>query len=176
MNKLVIAVFAVFALTACGKTEEHKTTVASVSNVNGVMTSSKLVMSDYAMRAALGTNPNTAAYVKIENKGETTDRLVSAHCDCAKTATLHEMIMKGEAMEMSEPQGGFVLAPGQTVVFAPGGNHIMLSDLVTRPAEGQVVNVTLTFEKAGPVTLAMPVSNAPLAKKDVSDSHDHMKM
>ncbi|MBW8880603.1 MAG: copper chaperone PCu(A)C, partial [Asticcacaulis sp.] len=121
-------------------------------------------------------NPNTAAYVTIKNGGELPDRLVSAHCDCAGTATLHEMVMKGDAMDMREPEGGFTIAPGQTLTFAPGGNHIMLSDLTNRPAEGQIVNLTLTFEKAGPVTLAMPVSNTPLARKDASDGHDHMKM
>lgn len=174
--KKALILLALLALTTCDKVETRKTTVGTYSDVSGVMTASQLVMTDYAMRAALGNNPATAAYVKIENKGTTADRLVSAHCDCAGTATLHEMVMKGDAMEMSEPEGGFPIAPGQTLTFAPGGNHIMLTPLTTRPTEGQIVNVTLTFEKAGPVTLSMPVSNTPLAKKDISDSHDHMKM
>ena len=164
MKKLTIVLFLLAALTACQKTDTRSTTISTSSDKSGVMTTNKLVMTDYAMRAALGENPNTAAYVIIKNEGNTPDRLISAHCDCAATASLHAMVMKGNMMEMSEPEGGFPIAPGQTLVFAPGGNHIMLENLTMRPAQGQIVDVTLTFEKGGPVTLAMPVSDTPLAK------------
>jgi len=54
----------------------------------------------------------------------------------------------------------------------------MLENLTQRPKEGDTVNLTLVFEKAGPITLAMPVSNTPLAKAGTSGGMDHgdMKM
>ncbi|MEI9903240.1 MAG: copper chaperone PCu(A)C [Asticcacaulis sp.] len=121
----------------------------------------RLIMTAYSVRAALGEAPNTAAYVTIKNEGNAPDRLVSAACDCSAAAHLHTMVMQGGQMIMDEPKDGFPIAPGQSVVFAPGGNHIMLSNLKTRPQAGGVQTVTLTFEKAGSVPVAMPVSDAP---------------
>jgi copper(I)-binding protein len=179
VKKLALVLMgSLLALTACEKVEKRTTTISSASDVSGVVTQSSLSMSDYAMRAALGNNPNTAAYVTITNKGNTDDRLLSAACDCATTTTLHTMKMTGTTMEMAEAKDGFIIHSGDSLVFAPGGNHIMLEKLIRRPIEGETVNVTLVFEKAGPVTLPMLVSNTPLAKPGTSGSMDHgdMKM
>ena len=178
MIKLATTALMLIALTACQKTETetHSTTVATSTDRSGVMTTNKVVLTNYAMRAALGNNPNTAAYVTIENKGDSPERLISATCACAAKATLHTMTMTNGTMDMEEAEHGFTIAPGQTLTFSPGGNHIMLEGLTTRPADGQIVDVNLTFEKAGTVTLAMPVSSTPLAKESAPDNHDHMKM
>jgi len=167
-----------FTLSACEKVEQRTTTISSSSDASGVVTQSSLSMTNYAMRAALGNNPNTAAYVTITNKGNTDDRLISVACECATTTTLHTMKMNGATMEMAEAKDGFVIRSGDTLVFKPGGNHIMLENLTHRPVEGETVNVTLVFEKAGPVTLPMLVSNTPLAKAGTSGGMDHgdMKM
>ncbi len=163
MKRLAVLVLAAAALASCdGKST---TTVSHSSNINGVVTSSTITMTDYAMRAALGNNPNTGAYVTIRNTGTEPDRLVSASCDCAASTQLHSMSTKDGVMEMGEMKDGFVIAPGETLVLKPGGNHIMLMGLKVRPQDGSTVNVKLTFEKAGEITLAMPVSNAPLTKK-----------
>lgn len=163
MKHFAFFTLAALALAACdGKST---TTVSKYSNVNGAVTSSTITMSNYAMRAALGNNPNTGAYVTIHNTGKEADRLVSASCECAEKTELHSMATKDGVMEMAEMKDGFPVAPGETLVLKPGGNHIMLMGLKVRPQDGSTVNVKLTFEKAGEITLAMPVSLAPLAKK-----------
>lgn len=168
MKKLIVAACAVLSLAACHKADEkHTTTVASSSDVNGVVTKQAVTMSDYAMRAALGNNPNTSAYVTIKNTGTSDERLVAATCACAAKTSLHSMIMTGGMMVMNEESNGFVIKAGDTLVFAPGGNHIMLENLSVRPKDGDTQAVTLMFEKAGPVTLLMPVSNEPLPGKAV---------
>jgi len=165
MKKLMLAGVAVLALAGCHKSETQSTTVTSAHSENGATQVASLRLTDYAVRAALGNNTSTAAYVTIHNQGNTDDTLLSASCACAARATLHTMTMKGNVMEMAEKTGGFVIRPGDTLTFAPGGNHIMLEDLTTRPADGTTEAVTLVFEKAGPVTVQMPVSIAPLAGK-----------
>ncbi len=163
MKRLAVLTLAALALAACdGKST---TTVSKYSNVDGAVTSSTITMTDYAMRAALGNNPNTGAYVTIRNTSKEADRLVSASCDCATTTELHSMATKDGVMEMAEMKDGFAIAPGETLVLKPGGNHIMLMGLKVRPQDGSTVNVKLTFEKAGEITLAMPVSNTPLIKQ-----------
>jgi copper(I)-binding protein len=44
-----------------------------------------------------------------------------------------------------------VIAPGQKVTLAPGRVHLMLTDLKEPLKEGDMLHVTLQFEKAGPV-------------------------
>ena len=165
MRKILTAALVVLALSACHKTDDHTTTVSHSSDINGVVTKNAVVMSDYAMRTPLGNNPNTSAYVTIKNGGNVDERLVAATCACAATVELHSMTMNGGMMVMNEEPNGFLIKPGETLVFTPGGNHIMLRNLSVRPKSGDVQAVTLMFEKAGPVTLLMPVSDTPLPGK-----------
>ncbi len=137
------------------------TTVDSMSDANGHKVHNRLVFTNYVMRAAIATNPVTAAYVTVKNEGDQADRLVSASCGCSQSATLHAMVMQGQDMVMEEPKGGFPVAPGQVLVFKPGGNHIMLSGLTDPPRDGGTETLTLHFERAGDVKLTMPVSATP---------------
>ncbi|WP_031237943.1 copper chaperone PCu(A)C [Asticcacaulis sp. AC466] len=181
MKKFAVAAVACLSLagmSACEKVEKTTTRVEKSTDINGVVKKSSLEMTNYAMRSALGNNPNTAAYVTITNKGNSEDQLISASCTCAATTTLHTMKMNGSVMEMAEAKDGFVIKSGETITFVPGGNHIMLENLTERPQAGQTVDVTLAFKNAGPVTLHMPVSDTPLAKAGTSGAMDHgdMKM
>ena len=46
---------------------------------------------------------------------------------------------------------------GGTVEFKPGGYHIMFMDLVSTPATGSTVDLTLVFAKAGSITVKAEV-------------------
>lgn len=164
MKRVLCLTLAVMALAGC----DNKTasTVTGPDNGDSVVTSGTLRLTDYALRAALGNNPNTAAYVTVTNGGDQPDRLIAASCDCAAKTELHTMSNEGGVMTMAEARDGFAIAPGDTLTLKPGGNHIMLLGLKTRPREGDKVAIVLTFEKAGTVTLNAPVSTAPLAKPD----------
>ena len=163
MKRVIVAAVAVLMLAGCQKPVAPAATESHA--VSGEVHVGALDLTDYAMRAALGNNSATAAYVTIRNGGTADDTLLSASCACAAKASLHTMTMKDGVMDMAEKPEGFVIHAGETLVFAPGGNHIMLQDLTTRPADGTTEAVTLVFQKAGPVTVQMPVSNTPLADK-----------
>ncbi|MDC7676830.1 copper chaperone PCu(A)C [Asticcacaulis machinosus] len=166
MKRFVILTMATLALTACEgqkPSETRATTVTKSTDIDGVKTHAALKLSAYGMRTPLGQNPNTGAYVTVENTGKTDDRLVSASCTCAARTELHTMSMADGQMSMSAVPEGFEIKAGEKLVLAPGGNHIMLFDLTTRPADGATQKVTLVFEKAGEVTIDMPVSMTPAA-------------
>ncbi len=59
------------------------------------------------------------------------------------------MKMDNGVMIMRELENG--------VALKPGGMHIMFIDAPKPFAEGETVAVTLSFEKAGTVTLELPV-------------------
>ena len=60
------------------------------------------------------------------------------------------------AMTM-RPVDGIELPAGESVELKPGGYHVMLLDLAEPLKAGDTIEVTLTFEKADPMTIKVPV-------------------
>lgn len=92
----------------------------------------------------------------------TDDRLVSVSTPAAALAELHEMSTEGGIMSMAEMSGGLPLPAGQATALQPGGNHIMLMQVTAPLAEGDRVELTLTFEDAAPITVSARVGNPPV--------------
>lgn len=104
-------------------------------------------------RATLPNAPVGAGYLTLVNKGTLDDRLVAVSTPVAGVAQLHEMKMDGDVMKMGELPDGIPVPAGETVTLAPGGLHIMLMDLKQALVEGSTFPLTLTFEKAGAITI-----------------------
>lgn len=118
---------------------------------------SEISVSDaWARESATRTS---AAYVKIENKGDADDMLTGAMSPVAETVEIHDMTMEGMVMKMRKLDGVPVKA-GETVELAPGGKHIMLIGLHGPIEEGASVPLTLVFEKAGRIETEAPVRAA----------------
>jgi hypothetical protein len=95
----------------------------------------------------------------IENTTATVDRLVSATSPAARVVELHTHIMDGGVMRM-RPVTAIEVNPGEPAVLRPGGLHVMLIDLTGALQAGQTIPLTLRFEKAGEVTVQVPVRPA----------------
>jgi copper(I)-binding protein len=109
-----------------------------------------------------------AAYVTIENKGTVPDRLISLSTSLGKAA-VHEMSMNNGVMTMRPVEGGLTIAPGQKVTLSPGGFHVMVTDLTGPFKEGELLHVTLKFEKAGEVDATFHIRSVG-AKESVEQS------
>ena len=104
-------------------------------------------------RATLPNAPVGGGFFTITNTGTEADRLVSATTDIAREAQIHEMAMEGDVMKMRQLKDGLEIPAGETVALEPGGFHLMFMGLNGTIKEGDVVPVTLTFEKAGTVVV-----------------------
>lgn len=111
-------------------------------------------------KAMLPGQPVGGGFVTITNKGGEDDKLVSATSDKAGEVQLHEMAMEGDVMKMRQLNDGIAIPAGETVELKPGGLHLMFFKVSEPFKEGETVNVTLTFEKAGAVDVALPVGSA----------------
>jgi periplasmic copper chaperone A len=60
-------------------------------------------------------------------------------------------------MKMRPLEQGLTIEPGKTVKLAPGGYHLMLSDLKAPLKQGDKLPVALEFERAGKVQLSLDV-------------------
>lgn len=112
-------------------------------------------------RPSIGQTGNSVAYMRITNAGALADVLVSVATPVAKAAELHETQMEGNVMRMRRAEGGVAIPPAGITEFEPGGLHVMLLGLTKPLKEGDSFPLTLTFEKAGPVTVEVTV--APIA-------------
>lgn len=110
-------------------------------------------------RATAPGQPNGAAYLAITNTGAESDRLVALETPAAAAAEIHMMSEEGGVMTMRKLDA-VEIAPGAPAVFQPGGLHIMLIDLAGPLKPGETVPLTLTFEKAGAVTVDLAIEKA----------------
>ena len=95
---------------------------------------------------------NSAVYATILNNGHAADLLVAAASDAAGAVELHETYeMSGMMMMRSVPN--FAVPPGGKLEMKPGGYHLMLLRLKRELKPGEKVGVSLTFEKAGTVSI-----------------------
>ena len=90
------------------------------------------------------------------NHGGESDRLVSAKTDVSRTASLHAHIMKDNIMRMVRVDGLEVPAGGRATL-RPGGHHVMLMGLAQPLMRGHSFPLSLTFEKAGTVTVEVVI-------------------
>jgi copper(I)-binding protein len=100
-----------------------------------------------------GLNPNNSAvYVTVSNHGGEADALISAMTNIATAVELHETIERDGKMVM-QPRLQFDIPAGGTLEMEPGSYHIMLLGLKQGLKPGDTVKVTLTFRKAGEMSL-----------------------
>ena len=116
-----------------------------------------LVITQAWSRATPGGAKVGGGYLTIENKGSTPDRLIGGSADVADKVQVHEMAMNDGVMTMRPLDKGLVIEPGKTVKLAPGGYHLMLLDLKSPLKQGDKLQVTLEFERAGKVSLSLDV-------------------
>ena len=108
---------------------------------------------------ARATNPGQSVgggYLTIENPNTSPDKLVSVSYAKASSVQIHEMKMEGDKMIMRDI-GTLVIPAKSTVELKPGGYHLMLMGLKEQLNDGDVLPITLQFEKAGKVDVSMPV-------------------
>jgi hypothetical protein len=96
-------------------------------------------------------------YLVIENRGSTDDALIGVSADYPRVE-LHESREVDGVMTM-RPVERLEIPAGESVELAPGGLHVMFMGLTPDTAFtlGESVSVTLLFEQAGEVEVAMEV-------------------
>ncbi|WP_170326825.1 copper chaperone PCu(A)C [Ruegeria arenilitoris] len=99
-----------------------------------------------------------AAFMMIQNAGETDDRLIGVKSDAAARVELHtHKVDDNGVAKMVHVEEGFVIPAGEMHMLKRGGDHVMFMGLTAPFEHGATVPVTLIFEKAGEVEIEIPV-------------------
>jgi periplasmic copper chaperone A len=133
-----IVTLALLAALSAGPAGAHEVTVKGVT-----------VAHPWA-RAMPGGATVGSAFAEIKTDKDTSDRLVGVSSPIAKSAEVHSMTMDGNVMKMRRLDG-IDLKPGESHILKPMAEHIMLFGLTEPLKEGDLVKLTFTFEKAGPI-------------------------
>jgi len=108
------------------------------------------------VRPPQGMDRPAAGYLVITG-GAQADALLSAASPVAAKVELHETSMDSSGMTGMHPIGRLEVPAGGTVTLQPGGYHLMFMELTGTITVGGSVEIRLTFEKAGVVTVQAEV-------------------
>jgi copper(I)-binding protein len=128
-----------------------------------------LVISQPWSRATPSGAIVASGYLTIENKGSEPDRLLGGSADVAAKVELHTMALSNGVMTMRPLESGLAIRPGEIVKLAPGGHHLMLLGLKSSFKQGDKVPITLEFEKAGKVKVALDLQGVGAQGPDLSE-------
>ena len=143
MPRIAKSLALLFVLTACRQSDPLLQRVRDTTVTSGALTLHTI----YALPPF--TDAPMPVYFSVTNGGSTPDTLRSASSPSSAMVMFH-----GEAMR---EVGAQAIAPGDSLVLAPGGIHLMLSPPLPMFARGDSLDVTLHFARAGDVRLWAPV-------------------
>jgi copper(I)-binding protein len=129
---------------------------ASAATVTGADSSAGAIQ----IRAARIPQPASpdvaAAYLTIINTGASPDALVRASTPAAASVSLHETT-ESSGVERMVPLSTIPVPAHGTVAMTAGEMHLMLMNPPAALRAGDTVTLTLVFQHAGTVSVAVPV-------------------
>lgn len=127
----------------------------------------QIVINDAWVREVPPGSSVSAVYLTIKNKGED-DNLVGLSSEIAESAELHTSKVDENGVATMEMIKVLDIPSDNTVKLEPGGMHIMLIGIKESLVGKETVNLKLVFDKAGVVTIEVPVK-----KSGQMDHHHH---
>ena len=132
-----------------------------------------LVLSDFWIKKIIANNNITAGYIKIENKNEKNERLISVESNFSKRTELHYMNIKNDIMIMKHLEDGVLIKSKSQINLKPRSFHIMFIDLTKSFNKTSYQKVKFNFENAGSIIINMPIINKVKISKDKKKNHHH---
>jgi len=132
-----------------------------------------IMIKDAYVRSSGPSAKTGAAFLVIMNDTDQDDTLISATSDIAKRVETHTHIKTDDGvMQMRKVEGGFPVGAHGMHALQRGGDHLMFMGLIRPMNQGDMVTVTLTFEKAGEMTVEIPVDLKRMPASGMMMKHD----
>lgn len=165
-QSLGCAALVLLALGGCNKNgapageAEQPGQTAPMINAGLVAQAGRLVL------PAVKANPG-AVYFTLVNQGAHDVTVTGVAIAGAQEAMMHET--SGETMKMLD---SLTVPKGGSVVFAPGGKHVMVFGIGSGLVAGKTTTATLSTREAGDITAELKITTA----ADVAADHGGHKM
>lgn len=165
---LALAAFLLVGAAGCGSGDGGSTASAQ----GGDVASGRMTVADATVDWP--ANPSVAAVrMVIRNGTATNDVLESVASPAAEHVTVHRTDTDEQGRSVMTAQGELAIPARSSVTFEPGGLHVMLTGITDDLEIGDDIDLTLTFQHAGPVTATAKVVEPGTAGDDTGGSHDH---
>jgi len=112
-----------------------------------------------------------AAYGRLVHQGDEPVTITGVTSSLGAVAQMHDIIADGDQRRMVGVDASTV-APGEALVFSPGGRHIMLMEFEQAPAEGDEIELCAVTQDGDTICTMAPVRrNAPGSSHHDSGHH-----
>ena len=147
-------------------------TLASLATALPAMAGDIMVDDAYARSSAMSAKTG-AAFMMIHNHGNAEDRLIGVASPAAKLVQLHTHKEDANGvMKMMHVEEGFALPADGMIKMQRGGHHVMFMGITEPFEQGDMIPLTLTFEKAGDMEIEVPVD----LERQPMGGHNHGQM
>lgn len=153
-------------LGACGK-EPDSPTASNEATLSGPDAKPGLVASDGKLVLPVIAGRPGAVYFTVRNTGAEPVTLAAVHVEGAAKAQMHQT--NGGSMA---PVESLPIDPGASVIFAPGGLHVMIFDLSDKLKAGGTAELTLTFSDGDKLSMPLQVEAMGGAASGDMSGHD----
>lgn len=130
--------------------------IAAPALAQGTGATSMTVEQPWARATPAGAKTG-AVYMTLDNKSANADRLTGASSDVADKVQIYEMQVVDGVMQMRQLADGLPVPASGSVVLKPGSYHVMLIGLKKPLTAGETFPLTLTFAKAGNISVTVAV-------------------
>ena len=142
------------------------TAFSSFLALSSILSAGQIMISDAYARSAGPLAKAGAAYMKIMNHSDESDRLIGVQSDIAKKTELHTHLKDDNGViRMVRIDEGIEIGSMKEHRLVRGGQHIMFMGLKEAFKAGKIIPVTLFFEIAGEVGVEIVVDQARNEKK-----------
>lgn len=154
------------ALTGCGSSEPSDNATASQTQQ-----ASPVEAKELWIKAA--KDNMTGAFGTVTNTSDQDLTITGGKSDYADIVEMHETVSDGAGgMQMKRKDEGFTIKPGESKMFEPGGDHIMLMK-ITKPIEpGEKITITLDSSQ-GEIPLEFTAKEFSGAQENYAPEGDH---
>jgi copper(I)-binding protein len=169
--RLTAALFSILALAACAREPQTDApagkALSCAASEGGAVTASNAWVREQKDASAM-----TAAYFSLCNGSMAPVTLTGLRTPIAGMTEFHETSRDEYGVVSMAPTGDIRLAPGERVVFEPGGKHVMLMALPAAIESGTTAPLELDFADGGHVSIDAVARSAVEAASDGA-GHDH---
>lgn len=115
-----------------------------------------LEIQDAYVRGLPPTQRTTAAFFTVLNNSDKSVELMAGSSDAAERLEIHNHQHRNGMMLMQE-QASVSIGAGESVVFAPGGYHLMLVNLTRPVRDGEQLSFSLKTGEGDEITVVAPI-------------------
>ncbi len=168
LSKLAV-LFAAVALLAASCGSDASSAAVAEGAIEG-----QLTIIDAWARQPVAGQTTAAVYAVVSNSTDTDRQIVAVTTPLTDRAELHETVIDENGVaSMEQRNDGFLVSSGETMVFEPGGAHVMLRD-IEPDAFGDTVDVVFEFDDGE--TLAATAEVRSGLADNAMDAMDHDAM